>query len=133
MKNRIFAILAGTLTLFLLGYLIYIVMFGNSDFHITSQFNSVAKEPYIPTLLIMELLYAILIVLIFSRWANIKTFTTGLKAGFVIGLIIGGSMMLYWFSVSTVTNINGILFSSITFGIRFAIAGGVIGWFLGKE
>lgn len=133
MKNQIFAVLGGTATLFIFGYLIYVILFGDASFHVTSDYQKVAIEPNIPTIILMELLYACLLVIIFDKWAQIKTFSTGAKSGFIIGLLIGTASMLYWFSVTSITNTSGVLFSALTFAIRFALAGGVIGWLLGRK
>lgn len=133
MKNKILAILGGTVTLFGLGYLIYVVM----GFHALNgpAIESIsASEINIPVIILMEVLYACLITLIFSKWAQIKTFSTGAQAGFIIGAIIGGCSTLELFATTSgLTNIVGVISAAITFGIRFAIAGGVIGWLLGRE
>jgi hypothetical protein len=133
MKNQVLAVIGGTLTLFILGYLIYVIIFGNSDFHVTPEFQKIAKEPQIATIILMEVIYALLMVIIFDRWAQIKTFATGAKAGLIIGVLIGAASFLYWLSVTTITNTTGVLFGALTFALRFAIAGGVIGWLLGRK
>ena len=82
----------------------------------------------------MEVLYATFLTIIFSRWAQIKTFVTGAKAGLIIGLFLGALPTLEIFSTTTgLTDLTGVITGAITFGVRFAVAGGVIGWLLGRE
>ena len=93
-----------------------------------------ATEPNLVTIILMEVLYATLITRIFSKWAQIKTFSTSAKAGLIIGLFLGALPALELFSTtSNLIDITGVLIGVTTLGIRFAIAGGVIGWLLGKE
>ena len=133
MKNNVIAVLAGTVALFGLGYLIYVVLGYHA--HNGPGVEAIAADNLnIPTIILMEVLYATFVTMIFSKWAQIKTFATGAKAGFIIGLFLGGLPVLELFSTTTgITDITGVLIGAITFAIRFAVAGGVIGWCLGRE
>jgi len=132
MKNKILAVLGGTVALFGLGYLIYEVL-GYQAWNGPSV-EALASDLNLPAIIIMEVLYATFVVIIFDRWAQIKTFTTGAQAGFIIGLFLGALPALEFFATTTgLTDITGILTGAVTFGIRFAVAGGVIGWLLGRE
>ena len=134
MKNKIIAVLGGTVVLFGLGFLIYVVLFGDAEFLKTDGAKLAAREvPLFPYIILMELLYATLMTIIFSRWAQIKTFSTGAKAGLVIGLLIGLCFGLDLFATTTLVTITGVVFWGITYAIRYAIAGGVIGWLLGRD
>jgi len=133
MKNNVFAILGGTVALFGLGYLIYVAL-GYHALNGARVEAIAATELNLPTIILMEVLYATLITMIFSKWAQIKTFSTGAKAGFIIGLFLGALPTLEIFSMTTgLTDITGVITGAVTFGIRFAVAGGVIGWLLGKD
>jgi len=134
MKNKILAVLGGTVALFGLGYLIYVI----GGFHAQNgadatnvfDFDTLSIAPII----LMEVLYATLMMLIYSRWAQIKTFSTGAQTGLIIGVFIGVCAILEVFALTTdVVEITGVIIAGVTFGVRFAVAGGVIGWFLGKE
>ncbi len=132
MKNKILAVLGGTVALFGLGYPIYEIL----GFHALNGpgVESIAGELNLPTIILMEVLYATFVTIIFSRWAQIKTFATGAKAGLIIGLFIGALPTLELFSTTTgLTDLTGIITGALTFGVRFAVAGGVIGWLLGRE
>lgn len=134
MKNKILAVIGGTVALFGLGYLIYVIggfhAQNGTDATSVFDFESLSLAPII----LMEVLYATLMMLIYSRWAQIKTFSTGAQAGLIIGLFIGVCAILEVFALtSNLVEISGVITAGVTFGIRFAVAGGVIGWFLGKE
>ena len=132
MKNNVLAVLGGTVALFGLGYLIYVVL----GYHALNGpgVEAIVADLNLPTIILMEVLYATLITLIFSKWAQIKTFGTGAQAGLIIGLFLGALPTLEIFSTTTgLTDITGIVIGAVTFGVRFAVAGGVIGWMLGRE
>jgi len=130
MKNKILAIIGGTVALFGLGYLMYVVL----EFHeLNEAAESVFTKLDYPYIILMEVLYATLLTIIFSRWAQIKTFSTGAKAGLVIGAFIGACSTLEIFATSELTSLAGVGMAAVTYGVRFGVAGGVIGWLLGRE
>ena len=132
MKNKILAILGGTVALFGLGYLIYVTLGFNALNG--PNLDSIIGELNLPTIILMEVLYATLLTIIFSRWAQIKTFLTGAQAGFIIGLFLGALPTLELFSTTTgLTDLTGVITAAVTFGVRFAVAGGIIGWLLGRD
>lgn len=133
MKNKVFAAIGGFVALFGLGYLIYVVLFGDATFHLGTGTESIREEIQFPYIVFMEIMYAVFVTMIFTRWANIKTFSTGLKAGFMIGLFIGFCHILHLYAVTNLTSLAGVAFETVSFGVRFAVAGGVIGAILGNE
>jgi len=124
MKNKILAVLSGTVALFGLGYLIYVIL--GFDYYDASKVE-------IPKIILMDVLYATFVTIIFGTWAGIKTFSTGAKAGLIIGLFIGGCTTLLLFATTDLTDLSRVISGALTFGVRFAVAGGVIGWFLGRD
>lgn len=133
MKNNVLAVLGGTIALFGLGYLIYVVL-GYHALNGSGLEAIAAEEINLPMIILMEVLYATLITMIFSKWAQIKTFSTGAKAGLIIGLFLGALPTLEMFATTNnLTDLTGVAIGAVTFGIRFAIAGGIIGLLLGKE
>lgn len=132
MKNKILAILGGTVALFGLGYLIYVILGYNALNG--PGVESIVGELNLPTIILMEVLYATLLTIIFSKWAQIKTFLTGAQAGFIIGLFLGALPTLELFSTTTgLTDLSGVITAAVTFAVRFAVAGGIIGWLLGRD
>lgn len=132
MKNKVLAVIGGTVALFGLGYLIYVVLgIGPAE---GENAAAVAGELNLPAIIGMEVLYALLVTIIFSRWAQIKTFGTGAQAGLIIGALIGACSTLELFATTTgLMSITGVVYAAVTFGVRFAVAGGVIGYLLGKD
>jgi hypothetical protein len=130
MKNKIPAILGGTVALFGLGYLIYVVL------GLNAVKGPAAEEIFtkldLSLIILMEVLYATLMTIIFSKWTQIKTFSEGAFAGLIMGAFVGGCSTLEVFATSELVNLSGVLTAVGTFGVRFAVAGGVIGWFLGN-
>ncbi len=131
MKNKIFAVLGGTVALFGLGYLIYVVL------ELNAKQTSLAEEVFtkldLAPIIIMEVLYATLLTIIFSKWTQIDTFSKGAVAGLIIGAFIGGCSTLELFATSDLITLQGVGMAAVTFGVRFAVAGGVVGLFLGKN
>lgn len=82
----------------------------------------------------MEVLYATLITMIFCKQAQIINFSTGAKADINIGLFLEALPDLELFSTTTnLIDITVVLTSVTTFGIRFAVAGGVINGYQEKN
>jgi len=131
-QKTVLATLAGFVGLFGLGYVIYVLLFPDMQFAADTAGEGLRRE-YFPGIIIFEILYALLITLIFGRWASIKTFTTGMKTGAVIGLLLGLISSLWMFSTTTIYASGIIWWYALTFLIRFAVAGGLVGWVLGRE
>jgi len=128
------AVVAGMVCLFGLGFLIYVVLMPNPEFTLGTVPDGVMREAIdLPHIIIMELLYAVLLTIIFQRWAGIKTFSTGMKAGAIIGLLLGACATLELFATTNLTTVAGIGWAAVTWAIRFAVAGGAIGWILGSD
>ena len=92
------------------------------------------SEPCMWMIALGCLFMALLIALIFNRWANISTFSTGLKAGFFIGLLYSLSMNFFMYSSKEIDTDFFIIMAIET--ISVAILGGAIGaasGFFGKK
>jgi NhaP-type Na+/H+ or K+/H+ antiporter len=72
---------------------------------------------------------SLLVSLIYNRWASITTFSTGLKAGFVIGLLYTLSMNFFMYSSKEIDTKFIILLAIES--IILAIVGGVVGYMCG--
>ena len=133
MTNKFLAVVGSTLALFGLGFLIYVQL----GFHAYPgpSMESITKDPIdLPIIIGMEVLYSILLVLLFSTYTSIRDITAGAKAGLLIGLFTGGCQNLEWLATTDgITNTTGVITGAVTFAIRFAVAGGVVGYFLGKK
>ena len=125
-KSFLLSGIVGAIVYFLLGWLFYGVLF--------TELHEHDPEPCMWMIALGCLFMALLIALIFNRWANISTFSTGLKAGFVIGLLYSLSMCFFWFSSKCISTDFFITVAIET--ISLAIVGGAIGaasGFFGKK
>ena len=82
--------LGGGIVMFLLGYLFFGLAL--ADFFVENAGSATGAskgmdEINFPLLFIGHVAMALLITIIYGRWASIKTFATGAKAGAVIGLL----------------------------------------------
>ena len=130
MKNNLLAIIGGTIALFGLGYLMYVVLGFNSH---QGEESAVCytKLDLVP-IIVMEVLYATMLTIIFGKYAHVKTFSTGAVLGLIIGLFIGGCKTLEIFATTEFVDLSGVAMDAVTYGIRYAVAGGVVGWALGN-
>jgi hypothetical protein len=131
-KKFLLGSLIGGAVLFLLGYLFYAVIF-TSFFETHSGGTNYMKDP--PDMLFIalgNLAYGALLTYIFLKWASIKTAATGLQAGAVIGFLVGASWDFLMYGTSNLMDITGTVVDVIVFTIMSAIAGNVVGWFLGR-
>ena len=125
--------ITGGLTLFALGIVIYLLLFGSADFHHGPTAEVARRHPVIFWIIIlMELLYGFFLAWIFHSWARIRTFSRGLRSGALVGFLIGLCIGLQIYGETSVFNAYYIAFWSVTWAIRWAVAGGVIGFILGR-
>jgi len=130
MKNNIIAIIGGTIALFGLGYLMYVVLGFNSiqDEAAAAFYTKLDLAP----INIMEVLSATMLTIVFGKYAQIKAFSKGAVLGLIIGIFIGGCKTLEMYATTEFGGLDGVVMDAITYGIRFALAGGVVGWALGN-
>lgn len=131
LKKLLLATLAGGITLFVLGFLLYGMLLEN---YFQGQMTSgvMKEEPDMVFLALGNLFAALLLVYIFMKWAAISTFRTGLEAGAIIGLLVSLMWDLTMYAVADMSTLQGALVDALVYTVMFAVAGGVIGWVLGK-
>lgn len=135
-KNRLLATLVGFIVLFLLGWLIYGMLlmdfYGNNSGSASGVMR--AEDEFIWWALILgNLFQAYLLVYIFGNWANITTFSDGLKAGAIIGLTMGLAFNLSMYGTSNLMNLTSALVDPFVSAVMMAITGGVVGFMLGRK
>lgn len=129
-QKTILGTLAGFVGLFGLGLLIYVLVFDPTQ-HTTAAAQGATRELF-SGIIAFEIIYALLITIIFQKWAGITTFNGGLKAGALIGLLLGLATGLWLFSTTTLYNHDIVWWHGLTWAVRFGVAGGLIGWVLGR-
>ena len=123
--------LVGAVALFVVGFLIY-GMLGGAEMIYDGSGAGLKGDYNLGIIALTDLITALLLSIIYSHWAGIKTFMTGLKNGAWIGAILGLIVMLDYFSATNLVTMNGVLFYAATHAARTAIAGGLIGWAMGR-
>ena len=68
---------------------------------------------------------------IFNKWANINSFGGGLGAGFVIGLLIAGSMDFIMYGTANISGLKGTLADIACGAVLGALTGAAVGWMNG--
>lgn len=84
------AAVAGAVTLFVLGYLIWGVLLGSYFRNNAIEYAGLNKlpTPNLVLLFLSNLALALLLAFVFAQWASIRTFGGGLVAGAIVGSLI---------------------------------------------
>lgn len=77
------------------------------------------------------LAWALLLALVFSRWAGISTFKSGAIGGAWVGFLMALGMDMFIYAGMDLWNLTAGFVDAILNGVQGAIVGGVIGWVLG--
>jgi hypothetical protein len=127
------AAVAGGAALFLLGFVVYgLALEGWMKTQIVQYPGLMSEAPNFATLILANLVWALLVALIFDRWATIGTFTGGLLGGAAITFFMG-----LYFNLMTLSFMNlhksfvPVIVDVIAFTVIGALAGGVVGMVLG--
>ena len=136
-KKRIMATLAGFVTIFLLGWLLYgmlLMDFFSSNSGTATGVMKGDTEMVWWALIVGNIFQAYLLVYIFGNWAtSINTFGAGFKAGLMIGLIMGYAYDITMFGTSNIMNLTGALVDPLVAGVMMAVCGGVVATVLGRK
>lgn len=122
-KSFLLSGIAGTIVCFLLGWLFYGTLF-------TDVYPQNDQECML-FIFLGCLFYAFTFALVFNRWAQISTFSSGVKAGFLIGLLWSLSMNFFMYATKESIDSNFLILIAID-AVSAAIMGGVIAVVIGK-
>ena len=131
--NVLWSTIAGAVTLMVVGFLIYVVIFGNllSDLGVSDDYMK--DPPNMAIIFLGNVAGALLLAYVFSKWASISTFKGGLQGGAVLGLLISLYAGLIQYGTTVISSsITPYLVDAVLSAVLWAIAGGVTGWVLGK-
>ena len=126
--------LAGGISYFLLGWLVYGLILFDTMALPEATMNAIGKDPMLMWAMLLScLVYGIFIAYIFVQWAGISTFTTGLKAGAIIGFFVSLSINLSMFSMYTFPTMTNMLLDVVAAAITTGLAGGIAGLAIGYK
>ena len=130
MKKFLLASLAGGITLFVLGALIYGVAL--PSFMEDNTLPGIMRvEPIMWSMVLSQLAMGGFVAYVYLRWASISTFVGGAKGGAIIGAFIGIGIGFDLYAISNMMSLTFAVVDVALWAIRFGIAGGVIGHVIG--
>jgi hypothetical protein len=116
----------GGLTLFAMGYLVYMVVLGDMNL------RGLMGEPDLVWIIAGEIVFGYLI-----TWTIGVTKASGIqggaKAGAIMGIIVGLGMNLILIGEGNVADMTNSLIDIVVWGVRWGVAGLVVGWWMGRE
>lgn len=130
------AALAGGVAYFLLGWLLYGILLDPYFRSMTTPeglaVQRAPEEMVMWAIALSNLVYALMLAIIFNRWASISTFQGGAIAGGIIGFLMALSVDLSMYSMLNLwTGMAGLIVDPLVSGVMGALVGGIIGWVLG--
>ncbi len=135
-KNSIIATLAGTVSLFLLGWIFYGLLLMDFYMQNAGSATGVSREESDMVwwaLVLGNVFQAYFLVYIFERWGNVTSFIEGLKGGAVIGFLLGLGFNLVMYATSNMMNLTAALVDPFVSLAMMGITGGLIGAILGRN
>jgi len=132
-KKLLLGTLVGFVAMFLAGWGIWDLLVEPMTAGYYTEYTGLKKEmPNVGLIAASCLAASFLMTYIFVRWAGIKTFMSGAKAGALIAVLMGltsSSMLLATLNYFSFQVLLADAFANIFWG---GIAGGAIGWILGR-
>lgn len=127
------ATIAGGVTYFILGFLIFgLFLEGIMKPHLIEYPGLMKEMPDFVPLVFANLITAFLFAYIFDKWAQIRTFAGGLKAGTIIAFLQAlGFQLMFAAFMHLHKDLTPVVLDVIGSTVMGAITGGVIGLVLG--
>ena len=125
------AVLAGGLTLFFVGFLIYGLALGS---FLQEHAGGLLRDPPLVWMIgLGDLVFAGFLTLIFSRQATLPSFGGGFTLGGLVGLLTSLSSGLIQYATHAEADFAATIVNTIAFAVLAASAGGVITMVLGRR
>lgn len=125
--------IVGSVVAFILGWLIWGMALSGVDMGVPDGIMRSDEEMQFLPLAIGHLGFGFLLAIIFGRWASISTFSTGAKAGAMIGFLFSFANDFIMLGTSHLMNTNGAIIDIVAATVSMAITGGVVAWWLGRD
>ena len=130
--NVLLAVGAATIMGFILGWLIFGVMLDSFYKANMTMYSGLTKDPpSFVAIFISNLLWGALLVLIFEKWAGIKSFGQGFIWGLIVYSLMIAGFDILMHGLMNLFNIQLVIVDIIANSILGGIIGGVVGWVLG--
>jgi len=127
------ATLAGTVVLFVVGYLLWGLAFADFMAGNAGSATGVIKDPPgFLWLLVGQIVGAALLTLVLG-WRGVTDVATGLKTGAVFGLLMGLAVDATMYATANISNLTATLVDPVLVAIQMGLAGAVIGMMLGRS
>ncbi|GMN09894.1 hypothetical protein MTsPCn9_19370 [Croceitalea sp. MTPC9] len=125
-KSNLLAILAATVVMFLLGYLLWGVL--TEDFFKSHTITDVSKDPMnFPLIFVSTLIGAFILSSVYNKWARgHHSVKSGLEFGIAVGAFTGISMGLMWYATSNMMDFTGFIAEAVIEMVYYGITGIVI-------
>ncbi|HWB29302.1 MAG TPA: hypothetical protein VG736_02285 [Vicinamibacterales bacterium] len=131
--RHLLAALAGGLTLFVLGFLVYgLALASFLQANAGSAAGAMRSPPLVWAIAAGDLVYGVFLTMLFARNPALSSLRRHVALGGVTGLLTSLASGLLQYATHDVANITATAVSSIAFAVLAAAAGGVIGMILGS-
>jgi len=121
-KSLLFSGVVGTIVYYLLGWLVYGVIFPD-----------LAGGEQNPLFILLGcLFYAFIFAVLFSRWTSIRKFSSGFNAGLILGVLYAVSFYFFKISEGGSFDIQPFLKEIVIGGLMTGITSGAIALVIGK-
>ena len=133
MKRYLVGTIVGGASLFLLGYLIYVVLIPNPTFANGSAAALADRaRPYLKPIVLGELLFGFLLTRALTKSGAIGNMGSAAKTGALIGGVVALAFSLLTLGTTELITVQGVLYEAVTWAVRWAIAGAVVSLVVGK-
>lgn len=135
-KKRVIATLAGTVSLFLLGWIFYGMLF--MDFFESNSGSAIGvmrsdEEMVYWALILGNVFQAYLLVYVFDKWGAVNSFGEGLKCGAILGLIVALGMDFILYGTTNNMNLTATMVDPLIVMVMMGLTGGIIGIIIKKD
>ena len=132
-KQIFFGGIAGGVTFFILGYIIYGVLLMN---YTTANYNQGAMRPMTEmiwwAMILANLAFGFILSFVLS-WSNTTIVMAGVRLAIILGLLLSLSVDLSNYAMTTMfSNFGAVLVDIVGFSIMSGVSGAVVIWIMGR-
>jgi hypothetical protein len=123
----------GAIALYLLGYLIWEVLFkGYFDAQAGPVVGVYRTVPVMWALILANVLYGLLLTYVLERGSGSASIVDGVTAGVIVGLLAWGMSDIIHYAFTNVGTLNSAIADALLEGVHAGISGGIVAAVLGK-